>query len=151
MQINIGGAHQLEDAQPSHTPSDSAAPTAAAAAAADQEDDTQSSYSSDAQGEPVALPAGPTASNKKRKVVPAGAALASMDRDSDDGDEGDNEGDSAGVHRQGKCFLGGGGGGGAELRVTSVKHTFKTGKEPQGQCSVHKGSVCSTRPVCCRM
>ena len=80
------------DAQPSETPSDSAS-AEAAAAASDQEADTQSSYSSDAQSEDAAVPAGPIASNKKRKLLPE-AAVGSMGQDSDDG---------VSLLRQGKC------------------------------------------------
>lgn len=107
MQINIGGGHQLEDAQPSDTPSASA-PAEAAAAAPEQEADAQSSDSSEAQEEAVAVPAGLTASNKRRKVVPV-AALGRVSQDPDDRDGGNCERDSVGALRQGKCFFRGGG------------------------------------------
>lgn len=102
MQINIGGGHQL-DAQPSDTPSD-AAPAEAAAAASDQEADTQSSYSSDAQGEDAAVPAGPIASIKKRKLLPV-AAVGGNSPDPDDGhdeDDGNSDDDGVSLLRQGK-------------------------------------------------
>lgn len=103
MQINIGGGHQL-DAQPSDIPTDSV-PAEAAAAASDQEADAQSSYSSDAQGEDAAVPAGLIPSNKKRKLLPV-AALGSLGQDSDGGsedDDEDNDDNGFNLLTQGKC------------------------------------------------